>query len=179
MKANPKHLNFLLKCTEDWLSGYFRWNEWRDANPEVVPQLADVDFTLHYKNYDTKSNGGYFRFALFNFKHANFQNSNLSYIEFASANLKGANFKNANLESANLVGAKLKNAHFLNARLRHVPFKASAGKFVHDGADFGGGNPEHIIRVARMDKWDNVAWEKFRAEEEEINLQGAYLTHSG
>lgn len=55
MNANPEHLMFLLECMEDWLAGYGYWNDWREANLEVVPQLSGIDFQTHYKNYSRKT----------------------------------------------------------------------------------------------------------------------------
>jgi uncharacterized protein YjbI with pentapeptide repeats len=179
MKANLEHLTFLIECTKDFWTGYGKWNDWREANPDIIPQLCNVDFTEYKENYEAEDGIGYFRMPSFNFMGANFQNSNLEGIELADANLKKANLKFTNLENANLESTNLKGADFSNAKLKHVNFQKSTGDFSYKGADFGGGKGHQIIRVARMETWDNESWEVFRKEEGVIDLQGAFLVQSG
>lgn len=189
MKVNLDHLNFLLECTNNWKEGYKRWNKWREENPEIIPQLCDVDFTYHSKNFGVlKENGlyykedagyfdegGYFWLKNFNFENANFENSNFSDLNLGQSNLKNANFKGANLFRGFLNGCNLEGADFQNANLQFVDFHDTKGEFNFAGANFGGGNGDHIIRVSRMGPKDSDAWNSFRQEVSEINLQCAYL----
>lgn len=180
MKANPEHLDFLTECIKDPTNkGSASWNEWRENHPEIEPQLCNINFCDLADKYNRPKEGIYVDFSRFDFKGTNFEDANLAGMHFVSSNLKNANFRNANLEGANLESANLKGTSFVNAKLRHVNFSNSTGDFEYDKADFGGGEPEHIIRFARMGGWDNEAWQLFRKEEPKINLQGAFLTPEG
>ncbi|UZR98267.1 pentapeptide repeat-containing protein [Chondrinema litorale] len=177
MKANPDHEKFLIECTNEWLDGATKWNEWRDVNKNIIPQLCNIDFTKLEENY--KKNHlkeiGYFRLDQFNLINTNFSNSNLKNISFDGADLRSAQFRNANLEGANFRNTKLDGVDFSNANLKHVAFQKSTGVFKYKNADFGGGNGEQIIEVARIDGWDTESWNTFRSRNKDINLQGAYL----
>jgi len=73
--ANLDHLKILE-------SGVMAWNQWRDDNPGLVPDLTGADL----------------------------EDKNLSEINFEHANLNGANFFLATLENANFKYAKLQNS---------------------------------------------------------------------
>ena len=80
--ANEKHLAILMQGVEVW-------NEWRQGNPEIIPDL--------------------------NF--ANLSDSNLAGIDFSSTNLKGADLSFANLADANLTKAHLVSTSLIRADL--------------------------------------------------------------
>jgi len=60
------------------------WNEWRQQNPKVRPDLTGADLS----------------------------NLDLSFVNFTHTNLRGANFSNSSLRGAFLVGALIKTANF-------------------------------------------------------------------
>ncbi|MBT28854.1 MAG: hypothetical protein CMO01_04255 [Thalassobius sp.] len=150
MKANPDHEKFLIECTNQWLGGSVKWNEWRDANRNIIPQLCNIDFTKHVENYNKNYDSGYFRLAEFDLINANFSNSNLKNISFNGADLSSAQFQNANLEGASFTEANLDGVDFSNANLKHVAFQKSTGVFKYDHADFGGGNGDQIIEAVNI-----------------------------
>ncbi|MGB0561163.1 MAG: pentapeptide repeat-containing protein [Spirulinaceae cyanobacterium] len=120
--ANPEHLEILAQGVEVW-------NEWREQNPGIRPdlktsslqniELQGVNFqfvNLQRVNFqNTSLQNSSCRFA--NFKGANLQNSLLQDAFLMDANLQGATFQGANLQSANLWGANLQNADLQNANL--------------------------------------------------------------
>jgi uncharacterized protein YjbI with pentapeptide repeats len=82
--ADEEHLQIIL------LQGVAAWNEWREKNPELFPDLSGAD--LH---------------------EANLRGANLT-----SANLSGAKLSEANLYMANLSGADLEGAQLIRTILR-------------------------------------------------------------
>src|SRR5437660_678135 len=71
--ANQEHLDILRQ------GGVEVWNEWRIDNPDVQPDLSNVDFS----------------------------ETNLDNVDFHEADLRGANLSKANLTNADLSGANL------------------------------------------------------------------------
>lgn len=120
--ANPEHLEILKQ-------GVGIWNQWREKNPEIKPNLEGSDFSnkdFRGINFDdvnfseAKFNACDLRDARFMeadlfsvfFRQTNLQNSN-----FEATYLWGATFKNVNLQSTILRFADLRNATFQNVVL--------------------------------------------------------------
>jgi hypothetical protein len=125
--ANDEHLALLRQGTAVW-------NEWRDRNPEVKPDLFDavlpqedlkganlsgaklIDAKLLYANLSNANltgaalNGAYL-------SSANLAFANLSKADLAIANLDGALLFEAKLIGAKLYGANLSKADLSNANL--------------------------------------------------------------
>lgn len=80
--ANAEHLE-ILKL------GVKKWNEWREINEDIKPDLSSADLS----------------------------NTNLSGVELYDAELYGAQLSNANLDNADLRNANLYNANLANATL--------------------------------------------------------------
>lgn len=144
--ANAEHLEILK-------SGDGAWHEWRDENPDIIPDLSGADLSqLDLDNYNfrkvdlskTKFNRSSlvetdfsfsslveasFDFAIIpntNFIGADLANSSLYYTRFFSAKLLYANLLGADLGHADLRYSNLSGADFTNAIL--------------EGADLGGAN---------------------------------------
>ncbi|MEO0988447.1 MAG: pentapeptide repeat-containing protein [Cyanobacteria bacterium J06639_14] len=95
--ANPEHL---AKIREDIDVG--AWNQWRENNVEVKPDLCGANLSEAY------------------LRHANLSDANLIGIDLNLAYLTGADFSLANLIGANLIGAYLRGAIFIGANLRNA-----------------------------------------------------------
>lgn len=87
---NPEHIEVLLK-------GKDFWNEWRNENPEIIPQLI-------WANLD----------------HMDLSYFNLKDADLNGASLWGTNFSFANLENTNLQGVHADEAIFIEANLNDV-----------------------------------------------------------
>ncbi|MEE4263217.1 MAG: toll/interleukin-1 receptor domain-containing protein [Desulfobacteraceae bacterium] len=79
--------------------GVDEWNKWRDENPEIEPDLSDVDFSSLKLN-----------------------NANLSDTDFRRAKLKNTDFRSANLVRADLRAANIRKSSFNLAKLREANF---------------------------------------------------------
>jgi hypothetical protein len=82
-------------------AGVERWNEWRQAEPETIPDLS----------YANLGHSGV------NFSYVNLSNANLRRVVLAYQNLSGADFRGAHCNTANLIGADLRNAILREADL--------------------------------------------------------------
>lgn len=121
-----------------FLQGINFWNDWREQNPNVRPDLSHENLAdwnaAAIRQWDMGADG-------VNLENANLWNTNLTGAGLIFANLKnailiqsnlekacliGANFENANLSNANLRGAKLKNASLENANVSGVKYSRFA-----------------------------------------------------
>lgn len=113
--ANPKHVEILKQ-------GVNAWNQWRKENPDIIPDLSDLEClgnefseTILWrkeKNWWSKVDCGYLDLAGANFAHANLANAILF-----NANLTGADLNRANLKETGLFGANLTSANLNRAKL--------------------------------------------------------------
>ncbi len=128
--ANPEHLAILK-------NGVKQWNEWREENPRVKPDLSEANFTkasLRGANLTKASlrganlSGAELRGANLsgtdlsgvNLDEAYLSLTNMSLANLFGANLSGASLNGANLSGTGLGGANLNRAHLLGAYLREV-----------------------------------------------------------
>ena len=110
--ADPEHLDCLMAvlraCQID------RWNEWRQANPDVKPDLQDADLAgadLREANLTgARLDGAALR-------EARLDGANLRGACLAGADIRLANVAGADLHGASLAGADLRGAFFPGARL--------------------------------------------------------------
>ena len=93
--ANPEHIEMLRK-------GVKKWNQWREKNPRIRPDLAGTDFGRR------KLLGVNFSNAILT--EAKFRGANLRMADFTLADLSGADFNNARLIGADFNCAKLTNS---------------------------------------------------------------------
>lgn len=103
--ANAEHLAILKEGVE-------RWNEWREENPEVKPDLSGTNL----KNVSLyKINLSYADVSF-----ATLCNANLEFADFRSANLQETDFGKANLCNTKMTGATLWDANLSDSDLRNA-----------------------------------------------------------
>ena len=89
---NKKHFEIVQQGVEEW-------NQWREENPEIEPDLSDIDLS------DMKLN-----------------NANLSYTDLRRSVLRNTDFRGANLVRADLRAVNINKASFNLAKLREANF---------------------------------------------------------
>jgi uncharacterized protein YjbI with pentapeptide repeats len=134
--SDPTHLIYLNRGVE-------KWNEWREENPRVKPDLSGA--YLFSKNLSSANfcstdlaKADLFAADLFwaDLTNADLSHANLSYAELGEADLSGANLTGADLSNANLTGADLSNANLTGANLNLV----NLTKVNLTGANLSGAN---------------------------------------
>jgi hypothetical protein len=109
--ANPEHLKILQQGVEVW-------NQWRDANSNVIPELESANLSF-----------------------ANLSTANLSGANLVGAKLTAANLNCANMGSAQLTDADLSNAILIDADMRLSSLNAANLRFASlDGAQLQSAN---------------------------------------
>jgi uncharacterized protein YjbI with pentapeptide repeats len=128
--ANQEHLAILKQGIEVW-------NEWRQKNPKVKPDLSGANLeyvNLQYANLDSadlnKANLTGANLNAANLNTANLNTANLTGADLNKANLTGANLiiaflSSANLKDVNLTGANLQLATLNNATLNNVTLRGA------------------------------------------------------
>jgi len=111
--ANQEHVKAIKQGVEFW-------NNWRDQNPEEVPDLAWanlVGIDLAGANFE----GANMKLAFCrggNLEGANFRNAILYGINLEESNSKGADMEGASLEGAHLRKADLTGANLRNTNMK-------------------------------------------------------------
>ncbi len=106
--ANPEHMSKLLE-------GVTAWNEWRVANPEIVPNLDGTDFMSgdrDIKNLvttDSKTGYNYLNFSQANFGETRMKSVNVYRGKFVGANFRKAELVESHFISCDFFGAKLES----------------------------------------------------------------------
>ena len=101
-------------------SGVDNWNEWRDKNPELIPDLSWSSISnLDLKGINLENTNLKLAFC----KGCDFSNANLRHAVFFGANLENCIFRNADIENVNFEGALLKNSEFTNSNVTNCNFK--------------------------------------------------------
>lgn len=123
--ANEEHLSVLLQ-------GRQQWNEWRDANPEVKPDLRkadlhEVDLSGVNLSHAVLTDADLHRACLkgANLAGANLRRADLHETDFQSADLRGAILAKTDLRDANLKGADIREADMREARLPGAAFEGA------------------------------------------------------
>ncbi|MEO0421529.1 MAG: toll/interleukin-1 receptor domain-containing protein [Pseudomonadota bacterium] len=96
-------------------SSVLEWNAWREANPDVFPELKQANLSgahLDGANLDGADLGGA------NLRGAYLRGANLREADLRGANLRGAYLGEANLTAANLAETDLEEAHLDSANLK-------------------------------------------------------------
>jgi curved DNA-binding protein CbpA len=107
--ANPAHLEKLCE-------GPKAWNAWRQANPNIVPDLSEIQLTLHQRQLGP-SNGGPINFQGADLERAVLRYATLTGADLEGGRLVGADLTHARLDKANLAGADLTDANLDQADL--------------------------------------------------------------
>jgi uncharacterized protein YjbI with pentapeptide repeats len=102
MKANPEHLEILKQ-------GVLVWNEWRDKNKGITPNLRSADL----RGYNLQKAHLYKTLL----DDVTFSGSDLSGASFADSHLVGCDLSFSNLSNSNLMGADLLEANISGANL--------------------------------------------------------------
>jgi uncharacterized protein YjbI with pentapeptide repeats len=105
--ANPEHLEIHRR-------GVKKWNKWREAHPEIKPDLSVTD--LSGANLSEADLSGA-NLSGANLSGANLSGADLSEADLSEADLSEADLKKACLSSACLEGANLYKAKFVKAML--------------------------------------------------------------
>jgi uncharacterized protein YjbI with pentapeptide repeats len=107
--------------------GVETWNKWREENPEIEPDLSDVDFSGLKLNNANLSDADLRRTNLKNtdFRGANLvradlRASNINQTSFNLAKLREANFSESYLRKSDLIEADLARAYFIRTDLVKV-----------------------------------------------------------
>ncbi|NEP59025.1 MAG: pentapeptide repeat-containing protein [Symploca sp. SIO2G7] len=133
--ASEEHLDLLRQGVEIW-------NNWREKNPRIHPQLNDLDLSgmefsganLRKANLSrTNLSGSDISMAILReagLSEANLSRTNLSGSDISRANLRGANFREANLSETDITksdvgGADLSRANLSRASLRRADLRGT------------------------------------------------------
>jgi uncharacterized protein YjbI with pentapeptide repeats len=98
--ANQEHLDILRQGVE-------AWNAWREANPEIKPDLSRANLIGAHLS------------------RANLSGANLSRANLSEANLSGANLEGADLSEAYLSEADLSKAYLIVANLSEADLRGA------------------------------------------------------
>lgn len=90
--------------------GVLAWNAWRHDNPEVTPQLQDLELSLCERQLPPKTGLWAINLNRACLDGANLRHARLIEARFKSASLVGADLSNAHLNSANFTNANLTRA---------------------------------------------------------------------
>ncbi|MGA2903657.1 MAG: pentapeptide repeat-containing protein [Candidatus Korobacteraceae bacterium] len=145
--ANPEHLAKLKE-------GVGPWNQWREQNPEIWPDLSEADLDkADLSEADLNK--------------ANLREANLREAELIRASLREANLGSANLSNAKLFEADLRGAHLSKACLRGAYLRGAQLRAADlSGADLSGAD----LSEANLSKARFSEAKIYRA-----NLSGANL----
>ncbi|MEP7111561.1 MAG: pentapeptide repeat-containing protein [Ferruginibacter sp.] len=139
--ANLEHIDILKK-------GANYWNDWRDANPKVIPDLSGFDMTFPIPSCPDL-NGINLRCANLSrttihgpdkdwpgdtapsFNNADLRNADLSHTDcfrtsFNSSNLEGSVLKNGKFRSVGFLGSNLRNADLSNVDMDGVGLEGAS-----------------------------------------------------
>ena len=132
--ANPEHLEILKQGVE-------KWNEWRNINPGVIPDLGEANLK-HLNLQGVNFNKAYLNAA--NLDGASLNQADLSEAELVNTSFVGASLFGTNLSDtelimtgfniANLVGTDFSRAKFCGAFLGDATFNGA----ILEGTDFSG-----------------------------------------
>lgn len=122
--ANSEHLEILQR-------GVDVWNQWRDAHPEILPDLQRADL----------------------------RGVDLGFGNFSEADLSGADLTFSILENASLRGANLRNAKLKDANIRFANFSDADLRGTHlSGTDRSGAVFSVTGPVGRKHEYKRQAW---------------------
>jgi uncharacterized protein YjbI with pentapeptide repeats len=159
--ANELHLLILKQ-------GPAAWNQWRQRNPEIEPELSEADLVRanlsneDFSHADLKGallNGT--NLSGSNLSEANLFNANLMYADLRRANLNGADLSRANLNSADSSGADLSGANLNGANLSWAKFIGTDLKEARlNSANLVGADLSSAILVGADLSRSNLSWAK-------------------
>jgi uncharacterized protein YjbI with pentapeptide repeats len=173
--ANEEHINILKQ-------GVGVWNQWRQENPGVRPDLSQADLSaadlrradLHVADLGRADLS---RAILF---EAGLRGADLSGAALRAADLSGANLSGADLAGAGLVGANLVGTDLRGTDLRGMDLiGASLAGANLAGADLAGANLSRVDLVgANLNQADLTGAALFEAALRGVDLVGANLSRA-
>ena len=120
LTPNKKHLKILKQ-------GVILWNQWREDNPDVIPELAGVKLNdlelegINLRNADLRgSDLSNVHFHFSDFMYADMSQATLNNVIFSYACLSKANFSKAFLREVFCLDAVLSSANLQDANLHDV-----------------------------------------------------------
>jgi uncharacterized protein YjbI with pentapeptide repeats len=155
--ANSEHLEILEKGLETW-------NNWRDENPDIIPDFSNFSFfqaNLCFANFSGANFSGADLYDAVlsetNFHRADLSKANLSYAHLSHADLSGANLNGADLTHTDFDNTNLSGADLNGVDLSHLNFSETN----FSGANLSGANLSQV--------------EFFNTKLSRANLSGANL----
>ena len=147
--ATQKHLSILRK-------GAAAWNEWREKNPAIKPNLSNADLTeMDFSkgtDFGADLTGSNLRGC--NLSFVNLGGVDLSESDLSGADLTWANLTTAHLFDTNLRSARLFGANFMDASLNRADMTgADLTHAVFSGTDLQGAKLNDCI-VYGVSVWD-------------------------
>ena len=126
--ANEDHLKHLT-------SKYGHWNEWREQNPNIVPDLRSADLEGQLLIGKNLSNALLDRA---NLNRADLRHADLTKASIRNANIYDAHFNDAIFEETDLCGSVIIRSSFPRAKFRGTKLKAEIQKVNFQKASFHG-----------------------------------------
>lgn len=129
--------------------GVKEWNEWRDEQPEVRPDLKGAK--LRHAKLSGANIRGFVDANTANLGNADLRNAKLHSADLGYVNLRAADLSNAELSRANLHSADLRNAKLSGAYLPAAYFSrvdlsnADLGAAELGNADLNNANLSHLL----------------------------------
>lgn len=121
LKPNPEHLAKLMEGVE-------AWNAWREANPDVIPELQGANLQGAFLG-PAYPDGSFFNFA--HLENTTVFVQDLKPVNLTAAHLNGANLEGARLIKAMLQGADLSEAHIEGAILGEADLQHASLRAAH------------------------------------------------
>ena len=101
-------------------SGVDIWNDWRDKNPGLIPDLSWSSISsMDLKGINLANTNLKLAFC----RGCDFSNADLGRVVFFGANLENCIFNNSDMDGVNFEGALLKNSVFINSSITNCNFK--------------------------------------------------------
>jgi uncharacterized protein YjbI with pentapeptide repeats len=173
-KANPDHLQLILS------NDITKWNEWRQANPNIKPVLSHADLS--------RANLSYANLSDVDLSRANLRQSSLSDADLSGADLSYADLSETNLVGANLSWARLAFADLSRANMNFTSDREDGSKYTRltdaylYGANLSGAKMDRAILPgadltgANLQNANLVEADLYNADLIESDLAGADLT---
>ena len=160
------------------------WNEWREKNPELIPDLVQAILSGAKLSRADLSGADLTQAHLIeaDLIGANLSEANLRRVKLIQANLSGADLSGANLSEANLREADLGGADLVGADLRRANLRKASLKGADlynadlSGADLSGADLRKADLFKANLRGANLSGvDLFRARLYKANLSGANL----
>ncbi len=124
------------------------WNDWRNKNPDIRPDLSGIDLTTFNLRGIDFSN---MQLAQVNLSGVDLVRADLHEANLNKANIEKADLSSTNLSSANLSSANLRSAYLISADLRSANLRsANLSSADLSDADLSGANLELAVGLTEI-----------------------------